>query len=313
MIISVLKDRSFYKHITSILKMSLEDAVKYIDSSSITHTRFIEYADNYLFYNVDFLTKEELRKREEFLNEVKDLHFKNMNKKERNRNIEKKSHKVDNDIYIKNRFLLEEYVDNGDYLFTILKKYKKTYNFFMDLLATAFISDNSYDQELYKKVSNLLVSKEYKVDQEIETIIPLVLGYIHEGIKIGNELVPFTPLDYYSIFNIPIEYFLLYQKEDIAKYKIIAFFRESYHDLRADYAFINPENIIPFNVERELKAEYTFNINGEYIKPSLEERQKVMGYLIENKFPIDLIIYKQALRRYASGLLELKPLKRTFE
>lgn len=334
--IVLLTNRNFYKHITSILKMPLEEAVKYIDSSLISHRRFIDYADDYLYYNPDFLSSEKLAETKKFLDEVRVLHLANIKEKEeekkekeeenkedekkskiiRNKNIDGNINRIDNEIYIKNRYLLEEYVSDEEYVFTILKKYKKDYTFFMNLVGKAAISNNSYDKDLYKKVSNLLASKEYKVNQDIESITPLLLGYIHEGIKIGNELVIFSILDYYANFSIPIEYFFLYQGENISEgviNEIISFFREDYYDLRADYAFANPENIIQFNAESKLKTEYTFNVNGEYIKPSLEERKKIMNYLIENKFPTDLIIYKQALKRYANGLFEFKPLKRTFE
>lgn len=38
-----------------------------------------------------------------------------------------------------------------------------------------------------------------------------------------------------------------------------------------------------------------------------------MNYLIGNHFPLELIIYKQALKRYVNGLLDLHTiLKRTF-
>lgn len=223
--------------------------------------------------------------------------------------------KISQKDYMENRYLLEEYVNNEEYVFTIIKKYVKDYNFFMKLVATAFYSNNSYDKELFEKVSNLLATKEYKIDTIIENIYPLLKGYIEEGIECENERVPFTIFDYYANFNLPIEYFLLYKGEKIEQSKIeyiILFFKKNYPWFgRRNFNYF--KKVIPFNINYELKIEYTFDVNGKYVKPTLEEREQVMNYLVENKFPIDLIIYKQALRRYANGLLNINhQLKRTF-
>ena len=51
--------------------------------------------------------------------------------------------KISQKDYMENRYLLEEYVNNEEYVFTIIKKYVKDYNFFMKLVATAFYSNNS--------------------------------------------------------------------------------------------------------------------------------------------------------------------------
>lgn len=182
----------------------------------------------------------------------------------------------------------------------------------MNLVYTASICEDAYDKVLYEQVKNLLVSKENNVNLVIENIAPLVLGYIQEGIKIDNELVKFTILDYYTNFDVPIEYFFLYQGENIENStlnEIRIFFKENYPKIKNDGNFIDKQ-IKSFNVEYEIKIEYTF---GD-VKPSLEERRKIMDYLIDNKFPLELIIYKQALRRYAQGLLNFDTnLKRTFE
>lgn len=319
-------ERRFYKFVTTILKMSKEEAVKYIIDESISRQSLAEYTRNYLLYNPDSMTEEILQETVKFLEEVKALHLDNirgMNKKERMRRKKEsirqtiqKNKKLSQDVYIKNRHLLEEYVDFEAYIYTILGKYKKDYTFFMDLVETASTSEDTYDKVLYEQVKKLLTSKENNVNLTIETIAPLVLGYIQEGIKIGNVLVPFTIFDYYDVFGVPIEYFFLYQDENIERStldEIRIFFKENYLRLKNSGVFIDKQ-LITFNVEYELKTEYTFNVNGEDIKPSFEERRKIIDYLIENNFPLEFVIYKQALRRYAQGLFDFnKKLKRTFE
>lgn len=323
MIINDITERSFYKFVTTILKMSKEEAVKYIIDESVSRQNLYEYTRNYLLYNPDSMTEEVLQETVKFFKEVKALHLDSIkgNTKEERKQIKKEkfkksldeyTRKISQDVYKKNKYLLEEYVDGEEYIYTILNKYRKDYTFFMNLVYTASICEDAYDKVLYEQVKNLLVSKENNVNLVIENIAPLVLGYIQEGIKIDNELVKFTILDYYTNFDVPIEYFFLYQGENIENStlnEIRIFFKENYPKIKNDGNFIDKQ-IKSFNVEYEIKIEYTF---GD-VKPSLEERRKIMNYLINNKFPLELIIYKQALRRYAQGLLNFNTnLKRTFE
>ena len=159
-------------------------------------------------------------------------------------------------------------------------------------------------------------NKEYEVNKVIENIAPFVLGYIEEGIDCEQNIVPFTLFDYYTNFKIPFEYFLLYQGDKISVNdldKLETFYGKSYHAFKKAVTFTILKNAIFFNIGYELKAEYTFNVNGEHVKPTLEERQQVVNYLLNNDYPLDLVIYKQALRRYANGLLDINvKLKRTY-
>ncbi len=319
-----ITDRKFYKCIKTILNMTIEEALKYVNDLELTHIRLVEYINDYFYYNPDFLSQEKIGEVEKFLNEVKVAHLiiardkfnKSKSVKFRNAKIVTNKNRISEDIYLKYRHLLEDYANNEDYVYNIIKKYGIDYNFFMDLVAFSSFSNNSYDKELYNKVSDLLATKEYKVNIVIESIAPLVLGYIEEGIECGNEVVPFTFFDYYTNFKIPFEYFLLYQGDKISVNdldKLETFYAKSYHALKKEVTFTIFKNATFFNMKYELKTEYTFSVNGEYIKPTLEERQQVVNYLINNDYPLDLVIYKQALRRYANGLLDINVnLKRTY-
>ena len=317
-----ITDRKFYKCIKTILNMAIEEALEYINNLELTHNRFVIYINDYFYYNPDFLSQEKMEEVEIFLNEVKEAHLiatrdkaeKNKSIKFRNRKIVTNKNRISEDLYLKYRHILQDYVNSVDYVYNIIKKYGIDYNFFMDLVAFSF--NNSYDKELYVQVSDLLATKEYEVNKVIESITPLVLGYIEEGIECEQEIVSFTFFDYYTNFKIPFEYFLLYQGDKISVNdldKLETFYGKSYHAFKKEITFTIYKNSSFFNIEYELKAEYTFNVNGEYVKPTLEERQQVVNYLLNNDYPLDLVIYKQALRRYANGLLDINvKLKRTY-
>lgn len=321
-----VKKRKFYIVISQILAMSEDDALKYIIESKISYPSFQTYIREYIIYNLDNFPIKKIRKCEAFLEKIRDLYIdilKGNTKQERSQKrieIKKKRYnenvkKLNYSLYMDYRFLLEEYVNGEEYIYNILNKYRKSYSFFMNLLDSAFNSEELYDRELCKQIIRLLESKEKNVNQEIEYIAPLLLGYIKEGIKIDNILSPFTIFDYYSNFSVPIEYFYLYNGDNIKDNDLNAiklFIKNSYPTIKMKNGFVEKQ-VNPFNKKFELKTEYTFNVNGKYVKPILEEREQVMNYLVENKFPIDLIIYKQALRRYANGLLNINhQLKRTF-
>lgn len=302
--------------------MSEDDAVRYIIESKISYQTLYEYIRVYLNYNLDDFSIEKLKEKKIFLEKVRNLYYdsiKGNTKEERlQKRVESKKEynkKLNYNFYVKNRSLLEEYVDGEEYIYTILNKYRKSYSFFKNLIEGCSSSEKPYDKELYKQINKMLESKEQNVNQEIENIAPLLLGYINEGIKISNELLPFTMLDYYANFSLPFEYFFLYNGDKIQYSDLDAiknFFKKSYSILKKKDNFVERQ-IIPFNKEYELKSEYIYNVNGNEIKPSIEEREKVIDYLVDNDILLDSVVYKQALRRYANGLLDINVnLKRTY-
>ena len=309
-----IKERKFYTFITKILLMSEDDAVRYIIESKISYQTLYEYIRVYLNYNLDDFSIEKLKEKKIFLEKVRNLYYdsiKGNTKEERlQKRVESKKEynkKLNYNFYVKNRSLLEEYVDGEEYIYTILNKYRKSYSFFKNLIEGCSSSEKPYDKELYKQINKMLESKEQNVNQEIENIAPLLLGYINEGIKINNELLPFTMLDYYANFSLPFEYFFLYNGDKIQYSDLDAikkFFLKNYSRLKKKDNFVERQ-MAPFNKEYELKSEYIYNVNGNEVRPSIEEREKVIDYLVDNDIPLDSGIYKQALRRYANGLLDI--------
>ena len=309
-----IKERKFYTFITKILLMSEDDAVRYIIESKISYQTLYEYIRVYLNYNLDDFSIEKLKEKKIFLEKVRNLYYdsiKGNTKEERlQKRVESKKEynkKLNYNFYVKNRSLLEEYVDGEEYIYTILNKYRKSYSFFKNLIEGCSSSEKPYDKELYKQINKMLESKEQNVNQEIENIAPLLLGYINEGIKINNELLPFTMLDYYANFSLPFEYFFLYNGDKIQYSDLDAikkFFLKNYSRLKKKDNFVERQ-MAPFNKEYELKSEYIYNVNGNEARPSIEEREKVIDYLVDNDIPLDSGIYKQALRRYANGLLDI--------
>lgn len=264
-----IKERRFYIFITTILTMNEDDALNYIIESEVSCQSLYNYAREYLIYNLDGFSQEKLVDTKIFLDKLKSAYFDIINgntKKDRmqNKNVAQKEYYARNNknfnLYVKNMSILEEYVDGEEYIYTILNKYRKSYSFFMNLIKGCSYSEEPYDKELYKQINKMLESKEQNVNQEIENIAPLLLGYINEGIKISNELLPFTMLDYYANFSVPFEYFFLYNGDKIQDSDLNAikkFFKKSYSILKKKDNFVERQ-IAPFNKEYELKSEYIY-------------------------------------------------------
>lgn len=101
MIINDITERSFYKFVTTILKMSKEEAVKYIIDESVSRQNLYEYTRNYLLYNPDSMTEEVLQETAKFFKEVKALHLDSIkgNTKEERKQIKKEKFKKSLDEY----------------------------------------------------------------------------------------------------------------------------------------------------------------------------------------------------------------------
>lgn len=156
------------------------------------------------------------------------------------------------------------------------------------------------DSKLYALYCEKL-SKHIHID--IKDIDRLVL-YLQNGIIENDTVREFDIIDYYLIFNKPLEYILKAVKAVSADAeKLLRIF---YNQNRPRLTTI--QEIYSLNIEINCaRDDKGFPIPGTGLMATSEEKTQIINYLISNNIPLTTVTYRIALNRYFNNQLALTP------
>ncbi len=305
---AVFKSGSMIEYVSSNYKDNEEIALIAIKNSIYSYRLISDRLKHDLNFNVKaVLSRPELisyisrswLKNEQFLSKLKDNGF-NVSEYEADLKEPDENEQILEKLYLEicKKFMEQKILDPN----LTKKKFVDDENINIPLFDSAlkYIKDNN--EQMYFEIKNVLYLNENKYLHQKNSDIEKFLEDFENDIKLNNgEIRKFNLVDYYHYFDkydIPFKYqeFIKFINIDLDK-EIEKKLRMFFHDNSISHGV---------NLKQEYEGKTIFNINGNAVEVSLEQKKDIIHLMYNNKIPNNLKVYKTLLKSYVSGKLELE-------
>ena len=152
------------------------------------------------------------------------------------------------------------------------------------------------DKDAYQKVKEILKHNREKHIYQMNLLLPALFNLIAQGMQVGENKVPFTMLDFYSISGKNVQEVTDYIKSNQNKPEV-----QPYKN-RILRFFNNERNVGPL-VSAESMAKNGIAITYHDERHEFDEAfcEKIINYLKENNIPTNYSIVYTAARRFIRG------------